>query len=169
MALFAMVADKDSVRNLMQRGVSYNQIGSYNQSLHLYATWMSSRSVNKFGKRYDNFIVITTVVRWEHHSYNRTLTSRLSKVYFTGLQGCSTNETWSKSLWFTGKGKPRSVFCTLLWFQSVFGSKLKNWSKLWLHAYFNDRWLLKIDCRVHFNANKKIKYWSVSRCFTLLY
>ena len=106
----------DSVRNLIKRGVSYNRMASYYQSLHPYATWISSRSVKKFGERYDNFIVITTVVRWEIHSYNRTLTSRLSKVYFTGLQGCSTNETWSKSLWFTGKGKSCSVFCTLLWF-----------------------------------------------------
>lgn len=77
---------KDSVRNLIQRGISYNRIGSYYQSLHLYATWMSSRSVKKFGKRYDNFIVITTVVRWEHHTYNRTLTSLCQRCISRALR-----------------------------------------------------------------------------------
>ena len=55
--MFARVADEDSVRNLIQRGASYNQIGSYYQSLHPYATGMSSGSVKRFGKKYDNFII----------------------------------------------------------------------------------------------------------------
>ena len=63
MALFSKVADEDSARTLIQSKVSYNQISSYYQLLHPYATGMSSKSVRRFEKRYDNFLFTIIVVR----------------------------------------------------------------------------------------------------------
>ena len=47
-ASFAKVADKNNVKYLIQKGVTYRQITIYYQSLHPNATGMSSRGATRY-------------------------------------------------------------------------------------------------------------------------
>ena len=111
MASFARIADED-VRNLIQRDVSCGQNVIYYRSLHPNATGTSSRSIRRYCnerkiKRITDEalqdLVRDMITLYGHNygrkmmqgsiSFNRAFSSRQSKAYFTGLEGCSTNGT----------------------------------------------------------------------------
>ena len=111
-ASFARIVDEDNVRNLIQRGVNYGQIAIYYQSLHPNATGMSSRSISRYCNERNikritdealQDLVRDMITLYGHNygrkmmqgsiSFNRAFSSRQSKAYFTGLEGCSTNGT----------------------------------------------------------------------------